>query len=124
MAANQKRYELSDEEWEQVKHYFTPEKAPGRGRPPADPRTTLNGVIWIAKSGAPWRDLPSRYGPYTTVYTWYAKWQENGVFQKILDDLGVDADLQDMSMDSTSAKVHQHAAGAKKGIQTDKPTKK
>jgi transposase len=119
MAANQRRYDLSESEWDRVKHYFELAEAPkkGRGRPPADPRTTLNGVIWIAKSGAPWRDLPSRYGPYTTVYTWYAKWQESGIFQKILEDLGVEADLQDMSIDSTSVKVHQHAAGAKKGSQ-------
>ncbi|GHU67984.1 hypothetical protein FACS1894184_08920 [Clostridia bacterium] len=68
--------------------------------------------------------MPSRYGPYTTVYTWYAKWQQSGVFQKILDELSVDADLQGISMDSASCKVHQHAAGAKKGTWTGKPGKK
>jgi transposase len=68
--------------------------------------------------------MPERYGPFTTVYTWYAKWEVAGVMKNILSDLGGEADLQDMSLDSTSAKVHQHAAGAKKGALMEKPTKK
>jgi transposase len=61
--------------------------------------------------------MPERYGPYTTVYGWYAKWEKSGMLTKILSELGTEADLQDMSLDSTTAKAHQHAAGAKRGTQ-------
>jgi len=124
MATNQRRYELTDDEWERLKGYFQEEKPHGKGRPKSDPRTTLNGVIWIARSGAAWRDMPERYGKYSTVYGWFKKWEESGLFAKILSDLGMEADLQDMSLDSTSCKAHPAAAGAKKGLQMHKPTKK
>lgn len=120
MTANLRRYELTDSEWERIKGYFEEEQK--TGRPRSDMRTMLNGIIWIARSGAPWRDMPERYGPYTTVYGWYAKWQESGLIERMLSDLGVDADLQDVSLDSTCAKVHQHAAGAKKGLKAAKIT--
>ena len=124
MTANLRRYELTDMEWEYIKGYFGDGQPRGRGRPRSDLRTVLNGIVWICRSGAPWRDMPERYGKYTTVYTWYAKWENAGLMSKILSDLGIEADLQDMSLDSTSAKVHQHAAGAKKGALTTKPTRK
>lgn len=124
MATNLRRYELSDEEWERIKGYFETDLPRGKGRPRSDARTILNGIIWIARSGAPWRDMPERYGKYTTVYTWYTKWQESGLIEKILKDLGSEAELQDMSLDSTCAKVHEHAAGAKKGAQIPKVTRK
>ena len=123
MGANRRRYELTDEEWDRVKGYFEEEKAGGKGRPRSEARKMLNGIVWISRSGAPWRDMPERYGNYSTVYGWYAKWQESGLIAKILEDLGTDADLQDMSLDSTCSKVHQHAAGAKKGVQRKKKTK-
>jgi len=111
-----RRYELTDREWEIVKEYF-PDKEPGTpGKPPKPARPKLNGVIWIAKSGAPWRDLPSRYGAWNTVYDFFRDLIDNGILVKIFADLNVDADLQDMSLDSTSVKVHQHGCGAKKGV--------
>jgi len=116
MAATYRRHELRDDEWDRIKVYFETKLQKGKGRPPSDPRTILNGIIWIAKSGAAWRDIPERYGKYNTVYGWFAKWQKEGLLEKILADLGMDADLQDVSIDSTSAKVHQHASGAKKGL--------
>jgi transposase len=110
-----RRYELTDTEWERIRKYF-PKKKPGTpGRPPKPHRTIMNGIIWIARSGAPWRDLPERYGPWETVYTRFRELIDNGVLVQLFRDLNIDADLQDLSMDSTSIKVHQHAAGAKKG---------
>jgi transposase len=115
MAANLRRYELSDDEWARIKAYFDDKRTTKVGRPRSDLRTMLNGIIWIARSGAPWRDMPERYGKFTTVYGWFKRWQEEGIIAHILKDLGCEADMQDVGMDSTCAKVHQHAAGAKKG---------
>ena len=82
----------------------------------AEYRMLLNGIMWIARSGAAWRDLPERYGPWNTVYKRFAQWQESGLFEKIFKEFAVDADLQAMSLDITSIKAHQSSAGAKKGI--------
>lgn len=110
-----RRYELTDTEWEKISKYF-PDKVPGtRGRPPKPARPRLNGIVWVARSGAPWRDMPERYGPWQTVYTVFRTLVDNGVLEQIFKNLNIDADLQDLSLDSTSIKVHQHAAGAKKG---------
>jgi transposase len=77
----------------------------------------LNGILWLTKTGVMWRDLPQRYGAYTTVYGWYKRWQEGGIIEKIFKDLSGDANLKNMSLDSTCAKVHQSAAGARKGAE-------
>lgn len=111
-----RRYEVTDEEWTQVKDLLPPDVLPHQGRPPKPNRDILNGILWIARSGAPWRDLPERFGPWKTVYDRFNKWAKAGIFEKIFEMLNIDADMQDLSLDSTSVKVHQHAAGAKKGL--------
>jgi len=109
------RYELADYEWERIKKYF-PEKVPGTpSKPPKPHRPIVNGIVWIARSGAPWRDLPGRCGPWETVYTRFRELVDNGTVVAIFRDLNIDADIQDLSLDSTSIRGHQHAAGAKKG---------
>ena len=115
MSSNRRRYEISDEEWMRIKDLLTSEYTGKPGRPSGDNRTALNGILWIARSGAPWRDLPERYGSWSTLYDKFKRWSDAGIFEKIFDMLGVDADMQDLSIDSTSIKAHQHAAGAKKG---------
>jgi transposase len=110
-----RRYELTDIEWERIKVYF-PDKTPGTpGRPPKPTRPIINGIIWIARSGAPWRDLPERYGPWETVYTRFRELVGNGILAMMFNDLSIDPDMQDVSLDSTSIRVHQHGTGAKKG---------
>jgi len=109
------RYELTEQEWESVKEMLPPENT-GKGRPSKPNRNMLNGIIWVAKSGAAWRDMPERYGPWQTVYERFTVWSKAKVFEKIFEKLNIDADLQDLSIDSTSCKVHQHAAGAKRGL--------
>jgi len=116
MSATRRRYEVSDNEWERVKSLLPSERTGKPGRPSGDNRTALNGILWIARSGAPWRDLPERYGSWSTLYDKFARWSEAGVMEKIFEALTDDADMQDLSIDSTSIKVHQHAAGAKKGL--------
>lgn len=109
------RYELTDDEWNRIKDFFPQNSSSKLGRPYNDVRTIVNGIIWIARSGAPWRDLPERYGKWNSIYKCFAKWQKQGIFDSAFKELRKDADLQDISIDSTSCKVHQHAAGAKKG---------
>jgi len=115
MKTAHKRYEVSDEEWERIMDIFPPERTGKPGRPSGNNRTALNGILWIARSGAPWRDLPDRYGSWSTLYDRFARWTETGVIEKVFETLTVDADMQDLSMDSTVVRAHQHAAGAKKG---------
>jgi transposase len=115
-----RRYELTDEEWEQIESLL-PVKVPGRpGRPAKPMREMLNGIIWITRSGAPWRDLPEHFGPWETVYTRFRQLVDNGSLALIFQQLNMDADMQDLAIDSTSVKVHQHAAGAKKGANLPK----
>lgn len=116
MATTKRRYEISDEEWEKVKDLLPPERSGKAGRPSSENRKALNGILWITRSGAPWRDLPERYGSWSTLYDRFRVWEAKGVFEKIFTVLTVDADMQDLAIDSTSIKVHQDSAGAKKGL--------
>ena len=116
MSTNRRRYEISDEGWGRIKDMLPPERTGKPGRPSGDNRTAVNGILWIVRSGAPWRDLPERYGSWSSLYDRFARWSETGVIEQIFETLAVDADMQDLSLDSTSIKVHQHAAGAKKGL--------
>lgn len=115
MSEVKRRYELSDEEWSRIETLLPPDNLKHQGRPPKSNRMIINGILWVAKSGAAWRDLPERYGPWQTVYSRFRKWSEEGVFEAVFVALGMDADYQDLSIDSTMVKVHQSAAGAKKG---------
>ena len=107
-----RRYELTDSQWDKIKPYF--EVVKKNGRPYKNVRNTVNGIVWILKSGAPWRDLPTRYGQWNAVYKCFSKWQEQGLFEKIFEELALECDLQDVSIDSTSVKVHKDAGSKKK----------
>ena len=113
-----KRYELHDNQWDAIKELF-PERV-GKGRPGRSARQMLNGILWILCSGAAWRDLPERFGPWKTVYHRFREWQQSGVFEQILMLLHlklnkeglIDWDLWEV--DSTTIKASKSAAGAKK----------
>ena len=102
------RHEISDFDWERIKNLLPPENT-GEGRPSKSNRVMLNGMLWQAKTGSPWRDLPEHYGPWQTVYSRFRLWSQNDVFRKLFDALKADADMQDLSIDSTSCKAHQCA---------------
>ena len=110
-----RRYELTDAEWKRLQPYFPERQMGDKGRPRREPREMLNGIFWIARSGAAWRDLPDRYGPWQTVYKRFKEWSESGLIEKIFHELGEDADLQDISIDSTYIKAHKASAGAERG---------
>ena len=122
MHAMIRRHEISDNDWEHIKDTL-PSENTGKGRPSKSNRVMLNGMLWKVKTGCPWRDLPERYGPWKTVYSRFRLWSKSDVFQKLFEFLSADADLQDVSIDSTSCKAHQHSAGAKKGLKMPKRTK-
>jgi transposase len=82
-------------------------------------RQLIDGIRWRTRTGAPWRDVPARYGPWQTVYGLFRRWQRDGTWQQILTALQAQADAQglitwEVSVDSTIARAHQHAAGARK----------
>lgn len=76
----------------------------------------LNAMLWLTRSGAGREDLPERYGSWKTVYSRFCKWSDDGTFISIFNTLNKDADMENLSIDSTIVKAHQHSAGAKKGI--------
>ena len=116
-----RRGELTDEQWEKLRPLLPPQK-PKRGRPAEDHRRILNGILWILRTGAPWRDLPERYGPHGTVSSRFYRWRQAGIWQGILEALQSLADASGElnwevhSVDGTIIRAHQHAAGAKGGI--------
>lgn len=115
------RHALTDEQWDKLEPLLPPQKPAGRGRPRKDHRTIINGILWILRTGAPWRDLPERYGPWQTVYSRFNKWRKEGLWRRLFKRLQAEADSQgDIEwevhfVDSTIVRAHQHAAGAKKG---------
>lgn len=115
-----KRYELTDIEWEQIKDMLPPEQTGKPGRPPKDNRMMLNAMVWLARSGAAWRDLPERYGAWESVYSRFRKWINDGILDNIFRLLSLDAELSEISIDSTIVRAHQASAGAKKGRITHK----
>ncbi|MFD4956938.1 IS5 family transposase [Streptomyces sp. NPDC058451] len=98
------------------------------GRPPVHTkRQLINGIRFRTRTGIPWRDLPERYGPWETVYGLFRRWQRDGTWHRILEQLQARADAKglitwDVSVDSTIARAHQHAAGARKrDLQVEPP---
>jgi transposase len=119
-----RRHELTDEQYAKLLPLLPPER-PATGRPNKDHRTVLNGILWRLRTGAPWRDLPERYGPWQTVYSRFRRWQRAGVWARVLAALQAAADARgelDWSLhfaDGTTVRAHPHAAGApKKGAAT------
>ncbi len=108
-----RRYELTDDEWNRIVDLLPPENTGKQGRPRKNNRTILNGIIWIARSGAPWRDLPERYGPWETVYSRFRKWIDDGILDNIFRLLSLEAEPQELSLDASIVQAHQHSAGAK-----------
>lgn len=108
-----KRYEISDEQWEQIKDMFPKATT---GRPPKDNRMIFNAILRLARSGAAWADIPERYGPHQTAYSRFCKWRDDGTLLRIFQALNEDADFENLSIDSTSVKAHPQSAGAKKGL--------
>ena len=85
------------------------------GRPRPDDRKVINGIFFVLRTGTPWRDLPERYGPYTTVYNRFNRWATRGVWLRIFEALAAKSPQSLQLIDSSIIRAHQHAAGGKKG---------
>jgi transposase len=113
------RHELTDAEWALLAPLM-PADAP-KGKKWADHRKVINAILFRTRTGIPWRDLPERYGPWETAAGRHRRWCMDGTWQRIADRLRIDAATGEeliASIDSTTVRAHQHAAGAaKKGTQ-------
>src|SRR5215470_4694710 len=108
------RYDLTDFEWSVIE----PVLPTGRpGRQAANNRRVLNGIFWVLRTGAPWRDLPGRYGPYTTAYNRFNRWRKAGIWDRLMDAVVKAYDGKVQMIDSSIVRVHQHASGAKKRVE-------
>jgi len=119
-----RRHELTDAQWAALAPHLPPQR-PATGRPAKDHRTVVDAVLWRLKTGAPWRDLPERYGPWQTVYSRFRRWQAAGVWDRALAALQAAADARGELdwglhfLGGTTVRAHPHAAGApKKGAPT------
>ena len=111
-----RRYELSDQEWAVIEPLLPPPAETGRPRVSA--RLVWNAIFWVLRSGAPWRDLPERYGPWQSVYHHFNAWRREGVFDKILAAMQIRLDAEGhidwdlFCVDGSNVRASRSAAGA------------
>lgn len=104
---------LRSDQWRRIEQLL-PGKVTDRGRTAADNRLFVEAVLWIARTGAPWRDLPEEFGPWNSVYKRFSRWETNGTWHRVFEELAKDADFEELYLDSSIVRAHQHAAGAAK----------
>ena len=113
------RGDLTDQQGQRLEPLLPPQKPP-TGRPGKDHRQILNGILWILRTGAPWRDLPACYGKHGTVSRRFYRWRTAGLWDQIVETVQAQADAEGRLdwevhyVDGTTVRAHQHAAGAKK----------
>ena len=105
------RFDLSDEEWALLEPLMPQARRSGR----KDDRLVLNAIFYVLRTGMPWRDLPERYGPYTTCYNRFNRWAKAGIWLKVFEALAQRSPQSLHLIDSSIIRAHQHAAGGKKG---------
>jgi transposase len=110
------RHAISDDHWDRIKDFLPGQKG-DPGVTAKDNRLFVDAVWWIAKTGAPWRDLPERFGKWSSVWKRFDRWARKGIWDRIFRELR-DPDLEWLILDSSVIRAHQHAAGAKKGVPT------
>ena len=112
---------LRDDQWDRLKS-FVPGGMKGKRGPRSDARRFFDAVLWLARSGARWRDLPEdRFGPYQTVKRRYYRWIEHGVFDRIFKAVAEEPDLEWLAIDATVVRAHAQAAGGRRKRGERKP---
>jgi putative transposase len=109
------RLVLSDEQWGRISGRIIgrPDQRGSTGR---DNRMFVEGVLWIVRTGSPWRDLPEAFGEWNSVFRRFSRWSRKGVWQRIFAAMSDDHDFEYLIIDSTIVRAHQHASGAKGGL--------
>jgi transposase len=116
-----KRHAVTDAEWKLIEPLL-PRRTATTGRPPSDPRVMLNGILWVLRTGVPWRDLPESFGPWQTVYSHFRAWRAAGVYDKVLEALHIRLDRAGRidwdlwCLDGSSVRATRAAAGAAKKV--------
>ena len=105
------RYDLTDEDWALLEPLLPTRRKSVR----VDDRRVLNAIFYVLRTGMPWRDLPERYGPYTTAYNRFNRWSRRGIFKRMFDTLAAKSRNSLHLIDSTIVKAHRSASGAKGG---------
>ena len=108
------RYDLTDFEWSVIEPLLPMDR---RGPKPKNNRQIINGMFYVLRAGSPWRDLPERYGPYTTVYNRFNRWRKAGIWDRLMDSIVKAHDGKVQMIDSSIVRVHQHASGVKKRVE-------
>ncbi len=108
------RHDISDRLWT-ILEPLLPGRVGSWGGVAADNRRFINAVIWILRTGAPWRDLPSAYGDWKNTHRRFCRWRDKGHWEKMLEKLMADPDFEWLMIDASHVKAHQHASGAKGG---------
>lgn len=111
------RHTITDYEWEQMQPLL-PKRKGWQGRNRKDDRLVISAILWVIRTGAPWRDLPHELGPWQTAYTRLPRWSKDGTWERIIQAVSQKSDQDFSIIDSTVVRAHQNAAGAarKKGI--------
>jgi transposase len=110
----QRRHALSEEQWAQLSPLL-PSEVGRVARPAKSNRVMVEGMVWILRTGAPWRDLPKRFGPWKSVYTRFRRWTQQGIWARVLETLAEQQDPESYLIDASIVRAHQDATGAKKG---------
>lgn len=110
------RHRLTDGQWERIEDFF--EAPAATGRPPRNRRTVMNGILWILRTGSPWRDLPSAYGPWQTVWRLFDQWNSDGTLDAILQELQSEVEINQelWCIDGTIVRAARCAAGGGKKV--------
>ena len=116
MVPSYRRHDISDAVWALIEAHTIGNKG-SRGGNAHDTRSFINGVFWILRTGAPWRDLPPDYGNWNTVQRRFCRWRDKGIWEKILESLIEEPAYEWLMIDASHCKVHPHAAGAVGGNQ-------
>jgi putative transposase len=109
------RRTLTDAQWDRIEP-LVPGKATDRGVTGRNNRLFVDAVLWIARTGAPWRDLPNELGRWNSTFRRFARWSAKGVWQCLFETLAADPDFEYVILDATIVRAHQHSAGGKGGL--------
>jgi putative transposase len=109
------RRELTDWQWRKIEDLVQGKKG-DKGRSGDDNRLFVDAVLWVLRTGSPWRDLHPEFGNWNSVYVRFRRWARNGVWESLFNALADDPNFEAIMIDATIVRAHQHAAGAKGGL--------